>query len=66
MFLWRFIKNFLNRRAERERAFILKHLTLEEMEEIMGPKLVNEARQEMGLPPLPDREEDKPKDTKAD
>jgi len=61
MFLWRFIKSFLNRRAERERAFILKNLTLEEMEEIMGPKLVNEARQEMGLPPLPDREKNKPK-----
>ena len=61
MFLWRFIKNFLNRRAERESAFILKNLTLEEMEEIMGPKLVNEARQEMGLPPLPDREETKTK-----
>ena len=61
MFLWRIIKNFLNRRAERERAFILKNLTLEEMEEIMGPKLVNEARQEMGLPPLPDREETKTK-----
>jgi hypothetical protein len=61
MFLWRFIKNLLNRRAERERAFILKNLTLEEMEEIMGPKLVNEARQEMGLPPLPDRAETKTK-----
>jgi hypothetical protein len=61
MFLWRFIKNCLNRQAERERAFILKNLTLEEMEKIMGPKLVNEARQEMGLAPLPDREETKTK-----
>ena len=59
MFLWRFIKNLLNRQSEHDRAFILKNLTLQEMEEIMGPKLVNEARQEMGLPPLPDREETK-------
>ena len=66
MFLWRFLKKLLNRRAERDRDFILKHLTVEEMEKIMGPKLVNEARREMGLPPLPAREEDKPKDTKSE
>jgi hypothetical protein len=66
MFLWRFIKNLLNRRSERDRSFILKHLSAEEMAAIMGPKLVNEARQEMGLPPLPAREEDKPKDTTSE
>src|SRR5262249_32180484 len=53
MFLWRFVKKLLSRRAERDRDFILKHLTVAEMEEIMGPELVNEARREMGLPPLP-------------
>ena len=61
MFLWRFIMKLLNRQTEHDKAFILKNLTLQEMEEIMGPKLVNEARQEMGLPPLPDREETKTK-----
>jgi len=66
MFLWRIIKKLLNRRSERDRAFILKHLSAEEMAAIMGPKLVNEARREMGLPPLPAREEGKPKDTKSE
>jgi hypothetical protein len=66
MFLWRFIKNLLNRQAELDKAFILKNLTPQEMEEIMGPKLVNEARREMGLPPLPAREEDNPKDTTSE
>ena len=62
MFLWRFIKTLLNRRNERDRHFILKHLTGEEMEQIMGPKLVNEARREMGLPPLPAKQHEcKPK-----
>jgi hypothetical protein len=45
-----------------DREFILKHLTVEEMEQIMGPEQVRIARQEMGLPPLPDRQdEDAPK-----
>jgi hypothetical protein len=61
MFVRRFVKKLLNRRAERDRDFILKHLTVAEMEEIMGLELVNEARREMGLPPLPDREETKTK-----
>ena len=66
MFLWRIVTKLLNRRAERDRDFILKNLTLEEMQEIMGPKLVNEARREMGLPPLPAREEGKLKDTESE
>jgi hypothetical protein len=66
MFLWRFIKNLLNRQSEHDKTFILKNLTLEEMEEIMGPEQVNIALKEMGLPPLPAREEDKPKETKSE
>jgi hypothetical protein len=61
MFIWRIIKKLLNRRAERDRAFILKHLTVEDMEKIMGPALVNEAQQKMGMPPLPNRENNEPK-----
>ena len=60
MFLWRFFKKLLNRRYERDRDFILKNLTVEEMEEIMGPEQVRIARQEMGLPPRPDRKDDAP------
>jgi hypothetical protein len=61
MFLWRFFKKLLNRRFERDRDFILKNLTLEEMEAIMGPEQVNIARQEMGLPLLSlHQDEDEP------
>ena len=60
MFLWRFFKKLLNRRFERDRDFILKNLTLEEMERIMGPEQVRIARQEMGLPPRPDQDHDAP------
>ena len=57
MFLWRFIRKLLLKPSEADRKFILKNLTLEEMAKIMGPEQVNIARQEMGLPPLPDQED---------
>jgi hypothetical protein len=55
MRFWRFIRQLLLKPSEADRNFILKNLTLEEMEQIMGPAQVNIARQEMGLPPLPDQ-----------
>jgi hypothetical protein len=57
MFLFRFIRK-LFKPSEADRNFILKNLTLEEMETIMGRAQVNIARQEMGLPPLPDQEDE--------
>jgi hypothetical protein len=56
MLVWRFIRK-LFKPSEADRSFILKNLTLEEMEQIMGRAQVNIARQQMGLPPLPDHED---------
>lgn len=57
MFLWCFIRKFFGP-TEKEKKFILDNLTLQEMEEIMGPEQVNIARRKMGLPPLPPDHQD--------